>query len=235
MKRVVVTVLAGAILVAMTSPLCAQTEEYLRRPHRVAISVDGGMAIPSKPSVYNDLWNTGWPFSIGATVSIFSWLEVGGGLTYGAFSISEINAKPAMGIVATSEVNGGDIKLLEYYGVARFIAIPNQRTSPFAEVEVGVHRITADDIQVEGSAAGPTIFPAFSNSMPAADGIHFAGGAGLRYALGDNWTAYTKFMWTVNLGNNFAPGDLVRRRGSEPTEGENMQFGTVIVGIMIRI
>jgi hypothetical protein len=217
------------------TPLYAQTDQYFRRPHRVAVSVDGGMAIPSKPAVLNDLWNTAWPFSAGLTASVFSWLEVGGGITYGAFGISEISAKPAIGIVATSEITGGRINVLEYYGTARFIAVPNQRTNPFAEVEVGVHRITADDIEVQGSSSGTSVFPTFTNSMPDADGIHFSGGGGLRYALGDYWTAYTKFMWTVNLGNNFAPGDLVRRRNAEPTEGESMQFGTVIVGIMVRI
>ena len=59
--------------------------------------------------------------------------------------------------------------------------------------------------------------------------------AGLRYALNEYWTAYTHFIYTFNLGDSFAPGDLVRRRNAEPTSGDDMQFGAIIVGIMIRI
>jgi len=235
MKRVVTTVLAAAILVTAVSSH-AQTDQYFRRPHHIAVELHGGLAIPNQPAVWKGLWNTGWPFSTALTASVFSWLEVGGGLTYGRFSIGEIKAKQAIGIVTTSEVSGGTISMLEYYGIARFIAVPNQRTNPYAEIEVGVHRLTGKDVDVDASVSGPTIFSAFSNDMPDANGIHFAGGGGLRYALGDYWTAFTKFMWTVNLGNNFAPGDLVLRRGAEErTPGENMQFGTVIVGIMLRI
>jgi len=235
MKRFITVVVIALFVGSAASHAFAQTDEYFRRPHHIALSLDAGLATPAQPAALKDLWNTGWPFSATITASVFSWLEIGGGFTYARFGISENKAKAAVRIVATSEITGGDIKVMEYYGLARFIAVPNQRTNPYAEFRVGACKITADDLEVGSSVSGPEIFPGFSNDMPDANGGHFSAGGGLRYALTDYWTAYTKYIWTMNLGNTFAPADLVRPQGAERTEGDNMQFGTLIVGVMIRM
>jgi opacity protein-like surface antigen len=235
MKRFITGIVIVLVVGSAASHAFAQTDEYFRRPHHIALSLDGGLGTPAQPAKLKDLWNTGWPFSATLTASVFSWLEIGGGFTYARFGISENKAKAAVRIIATSEITGGDIKLMEYFGLVRFIAVPNQRTNPYAEFRLGASKISADNLEVGSSASGPEIFPGFSNEMPDANAGHFSAGGGLRYALTDYWSAYAKYIWTMNLGNTFAPGDLVRPDGAEPTEGENMQFGAFIVGIMIRM
>lgn len=238
MKRTIGLLFMGLVLLGVASESLAQTDEYIRRPHRFTVWMDGGLAIPSQPAEFSDLWNTTWPFSGGVGVSVFSWLEVSGGLRYGSFGISEIPAKSAIGIVTTAAIDGGSITVLEYFGTARFIAVPSQRVNPYAEVSVGAFDISADDLNVEETSSGPFVTPAFTNSMENVSGIHTAFGAGIQYALNDYWSAYTKFTWTINLNDDFTPRRLVARPDDdENTEynGDSMQYGLVSVGIMIRL
>jgi hypothetical protein len=236
MKRSIVTILVGLVITGATSQALAQTETYIRRPHRITVWMDGGLAIPSQPSEFSDLWNTTWPFSGGVGLSIFSWLEVAGGVKYGSFGISEIPAKSAIGLVSTAAIDGGSIAILEYYGTARFIAVPSQRVNPYAEVSVGAFRITGEDLEVEATDSGPEPIPGFTNTMEDVDGIHVSVGAGIQYALDEYWTAYSTFTWNLNLNDDFAPRSLVQRasRDAEITS-DSMQYGLVSVGIMIRL
>jgi opacity protein-like surface antigen len=237
MKRFVALLFVSLVVMGVASEVLAQVDQYLRRPHRVTVGVEGGLSIPATPSEFSDRWNTTWPFSIGVGFAVFSWLEVAGGLTYGTFGISEIPAKNAIGVVTTAEIQGGDVSMLEYWGSARFVAVPNQRTNPFAEIRLGVFKMTADDLEVEETTTGPTATPAFTNEMEDANGVHFAFGGGIQYALNDNWTAYTKYLWSINLDGDFTPSSLLLPPppSTREVEGDNMSYSTVLVGILIRL
>lgn len=235
MKRYVAFVLVIAALMIQWANASAQEQKYLRRPHLVDLGVEGGLAIPSQPATFKELWDTGWPAAFNVGVAVFSWFEVGGGLGYAGFSTSEIPAKKAIGRSGTQEITGGKITVTSYYGRARFLAVPNARINPYAEISLGVFKTKATDlISAPGSSNGVPV-PQLVNKMPDVTGIHFSGGGGLQYALNDHWSAYAKFVWTVNRNSDFKPGLLVQ--GDTPTEvqGGSMQFGSVIVGMLYRI
>ena len=236
MKKSIGLFFVTLLLATVASEALAQTDTYIRRPHRITIWLDGGLAIPSQPSEFSDLWNTTWPFSGGVGVSIFSWFEVAGGVKYGSFGISEIPAKSAIGVVTTAAIDGGSISVLEYFGTARFIAVPSQRANPYAEVSLGLFETSAEDLTVEATDSGPEQTPAFTNTMESVNGIHVSFSAGIQYALNESWTAYSKFAWNMNLNNDFAPRTLVAGpSGEEDVPSDSMQYGLVSVGIMIRL
>ncbi len=236
MKRFVAMLFVSLVIAGAAAEAFAQTDEYLRNPHRYTLWMEAGVSIPSQPSVLNHLWNTSWPFSGGVGYAIFSWLEVGGGLSTGSFGISEIPAKNALGLQTTAGIEGGDISVLQYFGTLRAIAVPNQQLNPFFELRIGVFNLSASDLEVEGTSSGSGQTTGFATSMEDVDGIAVSFGGGLQYALSDVWTAYTKFLWTVNLGDDFAPAMLVIKPGDERAiNGESMQYGTVTVGLLIRI
>jgi opacity protein-like surface antigen len=226
----VVTIVAGGVAESF-----AQVDEYLRRPHRLTVWLEAGLAIPSTPSDFKARWNTTWPFSGGIGWALFSWLELNGGITYGSFGISEIPAKSSLNLETTAKIDGGSVNMLSYYGGARALAIPDQQLNPFVEVRVGVFRLTADDLEVAATSSGPTATPAITRTMADIDGISFSFGGGLQYALNEYWSSYAKFMWTMNLNGDFAPGELTAPDLSDELNSGNMQFGTVIVGLMARI
>lgn len=237
MKRIIGIVLLSVVVLGAATAAFAQDDVYIRRPHRVTLWIEGGLAIPSTPSQFKSLWNTTWPFSGGVGVSIFPWLEVAGGLKYGSFGISEIPAKSAIGLMSTASIEGGSVHVLEYFGTARFIGVPSQRINPFAEVSVGTFKIKADDLKIAATETGLPPTPASTNTMETVNGINFAFGGGLQYALTDYWSAYTKFIWSIDLNSDFSPSTLVASPNKENQvfESGNLQYGSVIVGLMLRL
>lgn len=235
MKRYVVFVFVIAALMIQWANASAQEAKYMRRPHLVDFGVDGGMAFPAKPGTFKDLWDTGWPLSADLGIAVFSWLEVGGGLNYSAFGITEIPAKKAIGREGTQEITGGKISVTSYYGRVRFLGVPNARINPYAEFSLGIFKTKADNlVSAEGSSGGVPV-PSLVNSMPDVTGIHFSGGGGLQYALNEHWSSYVKFIWTVNHSSDFKPGDLVQGDTPQDVQGGDMQYGAIIVGMLFRM
>jgi hypothetical protein len=236
MKRLICLLFVALVVSGAASEAFAQTDVYVRQPYKFTVSVESGLAIPNQPSEFSDLWNTTWPFSGGIGYAVFSWLEIGGGLTYGTFGISEIPAKASIGIVSTAAIQGGDITVVEYYGRARFIAIPSQRINPFGVFSLGTFHISHDNLDIAETTSGPTATPAFSNSMEDVNGLHVSFGGGLQYAMDEIWVAYSKFSWVMNLNEDFEPKALVASPdGTDNISGDSMQYGIVSVGIMIRL
>jgi opacity protein-like surface antigen len=237
MKRFIGLLLMSVVITGVASDAVGQVDEYVRTPHRVSVTLDAGLAMTSKPSDFKERWNTTWPFGVGVGVSVFSWLEVSGGVTYGSFGTSEIQAKKALEIERTASIEGGSIAVLEYYGSARFIAVPSQRVNPFAEIRVGAFKTKIDDLEVSDSRSQGEEVPGFTRSAEDVDGIHFSFGGGLLYALNEHWSAYSSFLWTMNLNEDFMPAALVRpeSRTVESLNKGNMHFATILVGIMIRM
>lgn len=201
-------------------------EKYLRVPHRWQIFVDGGIAMPTDPGLFNDFWNTAFQFGIGGGMVIFPWLEVNG--TYNSFSFNnnDIVSKEKLEYQGTEDVEGGTIHTTMYYGSARFIAVPKQRTNPFIEIGVGGFKTKADDLKVEG---------VLQNRMKNVSGMCVVPSVGIQYALNERWGAYTKYTYAVNLNQDFAPGDLLLPANEDtPTKGGNQVISAIIVGVVAK-
>lgn len=218
--------IAVAVLGTASTTALAQQSEYMRLPHRVHVFVDGGIGIPAQPGTFNHYWNTTFPFTIGVGVPIFAWLDINGAFTYAKFGNNSLASKDRIGIVGTQEVTGGAIQTTMFFGTARFLAVPSARANPYMEVGVGVYKVTAEQLEVEETLI---------NTMNDESGIMVSLAPGIQYALNDHWSAYSKFMWTINLSDTFAPHDLILRPGEAPAEsGENMMIATFVVGMLLR-
>ena len=198
MKRALVISALMLQVVAFFGVSRAQTEEpkYLRLPHRFQIFLEGGGSVPSQPSVFKDLWNPAFGLGIGAGVSIFPWLEVNGGFTVMSFALNSLSAKGVLGYQGIKEVEGGAVSTKQFYGSARFIAVPKARTNPFVEAAVGYYKTSGDNVVIEDE---------INNSMESVSGMFVSPSVGIQYALGDYWTAYTRYCYILNLSDKFAP------------------------------
>lgn len=228
MKRLLIVAAVMLQTVTAAGTAFAQVEEpkYLRLPHRFQIFLQGGGALPTRPSVWNDLWNSGFEFTIGGGASIFSWLEITGGYSTMSFALNTLQAKSTIGYQGLQEVEGGTISTSYLFGTARFIAVPKARTNPYAEVMVGYFSTSAEDVVIEG---------VLQHSMEDVSGLAVAPMFGLQYALADYWTAYARYSYMVNLNDAFAPGDLVQPVSGSRDEPEgNQVIQTLSVGIMLR-
>lgn len=229
MKRAfVMAALTLSAAVFTGAPRAQTTEEpqYLRLPHRFQIFFEGGGALPTKPSIWNDRWNSAFAFGMGAGVSIFPWLEVNGGFNTMSFSLNTLQAKAVLGYQGIKEVEGGTVSTTQFYGSARFIAAPRKRTNAFAEAMVGYFKTTGDDVVIEDELV---------NTMEDVSGLSGAGAVGIQYAMADAWTAYAKYTYTVNFSDSFAPGDLLQPITGPRDEPEgNQVIQTLGVGIMVR-
>lgn len=229
MKRVfVITALLVHGLVFTGAARAQTTDEpkYLRLPHRFQIFIEGGGALPTKPAIWNDRWNSAFAFGMGAGMSIFPWLEVNAGFSAMSFSLNALQAKGVIGYQGIEEVEGGAVSTKHFYGSARFIAVPKSRTNPYVEAAVGYFTTSAEDVVIEG---------VLQNSMESVSGMTVAPSAGIQYALGDYWTAYARYTYMYTLEDTFAPGDLLQPETGtldEPTGNQVIQ--TLGVGIMVR-
>jgi hypothetical protein len=229
MKRIVGLLLVVLALTAAAEESLAQETPYLRIPHRFIISLDAGIGVPMAPEIFKKTWNTTLPFNIGVGDAIFVWWDLSFMYGYTNFGANSLEAKRQIGWEGTAAVTGGSIKTNRYVLSSRFIAVPSQRANPFFEVEVGQFKTSAEDLEVEG---------VFTNTMESVDGVTYSFGIGIQYTLNESWSAYTKFVWTTNVNEEFAPTNLLLdpTAGDVPTDGDgNQQFGSLLVGLMIRI
>jgi opacity protein-like surface antigen len=201
-------------------------EKYLRVPHRFQIFMDGAIAMPTDPGLFNDYWNTAFQFGIGGGMVIFPWLEVNASYSYSSFNNNSIASKEKLEYQGVPAVEGGTIYTSMYYGSARFVGVPKQRTNPFLEFGVGAFTTKADDIVIEG---------VLQNSMKSVSGMCVVPSVGIQYAMNERWGAYTKYTYAVNLNQDFAPGDLLLPAGeTQPTRGGNQVISSIGVGLIAK-
>lgn len=201
-------------------------QKYFRVPHKFQAYLDFSGALPLEPGVFNDYWNSAFQFGVGGGICIFPWLEVNGNFTYVSWDNNSTFSKTKIGFVGVPDVEGGLITTKTFTGSARFIAVPNARTNPFAEVGVGYYTTEGADITIEG---------VLNNSMPPASGIMVTPAIGIQYTLSDAWGAYAKYTYVVCLSDAFAPGDLLQPvGGGEPIQGSDQIYSNIGVGIMLR-
>lgn len=201
-------------------------EKYLRMPHRWQLFIDGAIAMPTDPGLFNDFWNTAFQFGIGGGVVIFPWLEINGNFYYSSFNNNDIASKEKLEYEGVEPVEEGTVYTMMYYGSARFVAVPKQRTNPFIEIGVGAFSTKADDLFIEGIV---------QNSMKSVSGICFVPAVGIQYALNERWGAYTKYTYALNLNDEFAPGDLLLPAGeTTKTIGGEQVISSIAVGLMVK-
>lgn len=237
MKRAVL-LLALVICALNGAPAFAQIgeeereEKYLQVPHRFHIFVDGGIALPTDPGLFNDFWNTSFQFGIGGGIVIFPWLEVNGNFYTTSFNNNDIVSKEKLEYVGTEDVEGGTVSTKMYYGSARFIAVPKARTNPFIEIGVGGFSTKADNLTVTDSQTNVFII---DNEMESVSGMCFVPSVGLQYAMNERWSAYSKYTYALNLNSDFAPGNLLLPAdATEPTVGGNQIISAITVGVVIK-
>jgi opacity protein-like surface antigen len=200
--------------------------KYLRVPHRFQIFVEGGIAMPTEPGLFNDYWNTAFQLSIGGGMVIFPWFEVNFNYATQSFSNNDIASKEKLQYQGVEDVEGGSVHTKMYYGSARFIAVPKARTNPFIELGVGAFKTKADDLTVEG---------VLSNSMEPVNGMCFVPSFGVQYAMNERWSAYTKYTYAINFNKDFAPGDLLLPvNATEPTVGDDQRISSINVGLIAK-
>ncbi len=232
MKRVLTTLTLSMALCALAGAARAQVgspqeeQKYFRVPHKYHIYLELGGALPSEPGVFNDYWNSSLLFAVGGGVNVLPWLDVNANYTYSSWTNNSTASKPVIGFVGVPDVEGGLITTMTFSGSARFLAVPNARTNPFAEMAIGFYQTTGENIVIEGVV---------DNSMPDASGMLLAPAIGIQYALADSWSAYAKYAYILCTGTSFAPGDLLAPEGgAPPVDGENEVFQTITVGIVLR-
>jgi opacity protein-like surface antigen len=231
MKRAVWLVVLLACVVN-AAPTMAQIgveereEKYLQVPHRFHIFVDGAIAMPTDPGLFNDFWNTAFMFGIGGGMSIFPWLEVNGNYNSMSFSNNSIASKEKLEYLGVEAVEEGTIHTTMYYGSARFIGVPKARTNPYIEVGIGGFKTKADDLKIEGIV---------QNKMETVSGMCFVPAVGIQYAMNERWGAYTKYTYAINFNKDFAPGDLLLPAGeTTKTVGDDQVISSFTVGIMAK-
>ncbi len=231
MKRAFfVTVLAIATALPVASAVAqinrSEQPKFISIPHNFQIFLEGGGAIPSKPGEFKEYWNSAFAIGLGGGISIFPWLEVNGGLQHFGFSVNTIKTKQSLNDHSINGVEGGTITTNIFSGSARFIAVPKQRTNPYAEVAVGYYKTTAQDLTIEG---------ALSNSMEGASGLSVAPSVGIQYTLNEYWGAYIRYTYTRNLSSTFTPGDLLQpENGVRAAEPSDQVIQAINVGVMVR-
>lgn len=202
-------------------------EKYLRVPHRFQIFMDGGLAMPTDPGLFNDYWNTAFQLTIGGGIVIFPWLEINANYSNTSFSNNDIASKEKLEYQGVEDVMGGTVNTRLIYGSARFIAVPKARTNPFIEVGVGAFKSKAEDLVVEG---------VLQNSMQTVNGMCVVPSFGIQYAMNESWSAYTKYTYAVNLNSDFAPGDLLLPvDATTKTVGGQQVLSSISVGLVFKI
>lgn len=237
---------AGVVALVLVAAMCSAAnaqrrttiiddDSYIRVPHRFTITFDGGLAIPNGPGAFSDAWATTFPLDIGVGVAVFSWFDVNVVYSRTNFALITLDAKRNIAFLGVDEIVGGDISTTRYYGSARFIAVPEHQLNPFVEIGFGYYKTTAEDLVVTGEPPNSNIKVSFTNRMKDMSGLAMTFGLGTQYALNRNWSAYTKFMWNINSGGDFAPSNLIRSQNGALSSGDgDQQFANLVAGLMIR-
>jgi hypothetical protein len=71
--------------------------------------------------------------------------------------------------------------------------------------------------------------------MEAVSGPMFVGALGVEYAINPTWNVYTKFSWIIGFNEDFNPEILLVRDPADATSNGNLQFGTLVMGIKLKI
>jgi opacity protein-like surface antigen len=227
MRRKLALALVLVLALGTAGVAHAQDDTYFRRPHNLVLYADLGLAMPAAPGAFRDAWNTTLPFTVGLGYAPLAWLDVSGSFSYLSFGNNALESKRQIGYQGVENVRGGGITTLQFLGRARFIGIPSQRFNPFLEASLGYFTTSAEDLEIENVLV---------YTMDSVSGPSVSFGAGAQHALNENWSAYTRFTWTINRNADFAPANLVRPVGAPEVEGEgNQQYSALAVGIMIRM
>ncbi|HEU4929722.1 MAG TPA: outer membrane beta-barrel protein [Candidatus Krumholzibacteria bacterium] len=207
-----------------------EEQKYFRVPHKYHLYFELAGALPSSPGVFNDFWNSAFQFGVGGGYTIFPWLDLKGNFTYGSWDNNSTDSKGKIEYVGVEDVEGGLITTMTFSGSARFVAVPNARTNPFAEVSIGYYKTSADPITIEGVMEGTA-----ANTMEDASGMMISPAIGIQYALADSWSAFAKYAYVLCSSTQFAPGDLLLPIDEdERVQGEDQVYQTIGVGIMLR-
>jgi hypothetical protein len=235
MKHSYAFLLTALLLLPAFDDARAQEEEWIRTPFRWTVSADAGLGMPLQPGAFGDLWNASFPVTVALGYVIIPQVEVKGWLTYAKWGISEIPAKEHMELPPSTgqgvtEISGGSITTLLYGASARIVPLPNSRMNPFLEVGGGFFQASGEDVTVTLDNN-----PQFTNDMADASGPVLQLALGMEYGINEVWNVYAEANYYVGFDETFAPGDLVRPEGEPRTEGGNLQFLTIVLGIVLKI
>lgn len=236
MRRIIIPVVTVLLLLPAVDAAFAQDEDvWLRSPFRFGLSVTGGVGMPLGPGAFNDLWNSSFPATVSLGYVVIPYVEVRGWFTFASWGISEIPAMAALGVgdretgEPLKEISGGGITTIFYGGSVKLIPFPNSRMYPYLDIGGGYFEATADNLDV--TQAEHVIQ---SNSMKDVNGSALRAVLGLEYGLNERVDVITEFDYYVGFGSDFAPGDLVLQKNAEPTQGDNLLVGALVLGITIK-
>lgn len=235
MHRIFVIGLAALTLLPVADRALAQEEEWMRFPYRVALTLEGGIGMPLKPSAFNDQWNASFPVSLGLGFVVVPQVELKGWFTYAGWGISEIPAKDAIGIAGVTEITGGSITTLFFGGAAKIIPFPNSRIMPYIELGGGYFQASGDDLTVDREEQG--VYPplTLTNSMDDASGPAFMGAFGMEYGFNESWNVFAEADYYIGFSDSFAPGDLVRGPDDPEVEGGDVHIAALVLGIVLKL
>lgn len=235
MKCIFVIGLAALVMLPAVDDAFAQEDDWLRFPYRVAVSLEGGIGMPLKPSVFNDIWNASFPFSLGVSFVVIPHIEVKGWLTYAQWGLSEIPARDAIGPISPpelgpTEIAGGSITTVMYGGAAKIVPFPNSRMMPYVELGGGYFNASADNLTV--NLQSTTLL---DNSMEDSSGPVFLAVFGMEYGFDERWNVYAEGDYYIGFTDSFAPGDLILREGQPSTGGSDIHIATITLGLILKI
>ncbi len=231
MRLTIVSLLATLMLLPFANTTFAQEEDeeqWTRFPYHVTVSLDAGIGMPFNPPAFDDLWNSSLPATFTVGYVVIPYVEVRGWITYASWGISGIPAQEAIGISdrQVHDVEGGTITTLLYGVSAKLNPLPNSRFQPTFEIGGGAFQASGDDLEVE---------TVLTNSMEDASGPVLQLALNMEYGINETWQVYTGFNYYIGFSDTFAPGNLVRRPHDPPVEGDNLQFGALVLGITLKI
>jgi hypothetical protein len=227
----IVLLLASLMLLPFANTAFAQLEvdeeQWLRFPYRVTLSLDVGIGMPFNPSEFSDLWNSSLPATFTVGYVVIPYVEVRGWFTIASWGISGIPAQEAIGTPGVHDVQGGTITTLLYGASAKLIPLPNSRIQPSFEIGGGAFQASGKDLEVGTH---------HTNSMEDASGPVLQFAVYMEYGVNETWQVYTGFNYYIGFSDTFAPGNLLLSGPTDPqVEGDNLQFGSLVLGITLKI
>jgi hypothetical protein len=241
MRSTFATLLTALLLLPVADRAVAQEDEWVRTPYRFTIALDGGIGTPIGPGNFNDLWNASFPASATLGYLVIPQISVKGWVTYARWGISEIPANNALGVdemiggasgSRVTEISGGTISTTLFGGSAEYFPFPNNRILPSVEIGVGYFLASGEDLSVVHIANGDTLV---ANTMADADGPAFLGAVTMGYDINERWNVNASFRYYLGISDTFAPGELTRRPNGPPAETGNLEFVTIVLGIILKM